>query len=65
MENAVRNIETDVGANISSDHVPVVAKLRIKLKKKEETPEPRKKLVFTKPTEEERAAFDGKRRRTG
>ena len=31
-KNAVTDVESDVGANINTDHAPLMAKIRIKLK---------------------------------
>ena len=47
-----------MGANINTDHAPLIAKLRVKLKKVREEAPTRRKLVFTKPTEEQRNQFD-------
>ena len=58
MENAVTDVEPDVGANINTDHAPLIAKIRIKLNNVKEEAPARRKLVFTIPTEEQRNQFD-------
>ena len=41
-----------MGANINTDHAPLIAKLRVKLNKVREEAPARRKLVFTRPTEQ-------------
>ena len=58
MENTVTDVDTDVGAHINTYHAPPISKLRVKLPKVREEAPARRKLVFTRPTEEQRNQFD-------
>ena len=51
-------MESDVTANVNSDHAPLIAKIRIQLKRAREEAPTRSKLVYVRPTEEQRTRFD-------
>ena len=57
--NAARNAETDVHANVDTDHYPLIIDLQVRLKAREERKRVNRKK-YMKCSEEQRDAFNGR-----